>query len=46
MKGVKCGSIVEINGKRYMVTAIENYGFFVQGRKNIILWSDEYEIVV
>lgn len=42
---VKRGDTVRIDGKLYTVTAVENYGFFVKGRRYIILHSDNYEIV-
>lgn len=41
----KSGDVVEIDGKEYEVTAVENYGFFVKGRDYIIPFSDEYKIV-
>lgn len=42
---IKRGSQVEIEGKIYTVTKTEHYGFFVEGRPYIILWSDDYRIV-
>ncbi len=41
----KSGDVVEIDGKEYEVTAVENYGFFVKGRDYIVPFSDEYKIV-
>lgn len=45
MNEVKRGSTVRIDGKLYTVTFTENYGFFVKGRRYIVLWTDEYEVV-
>lgn len=45
MEEVRRGEIVRIDGKEYRVTAVEHYGFFVQGRRYIVLYSDKYEIV-
>lgn len=42
---VRRGSIVQIEGVEYEVTATENYGFFVRGRQYIVLWSDEYKVI-
>lgn len=44
-ENVRRGSLVEIDGIRYEVTSTENYGFFVRGRKYIVLWSDEYKVI-
>lgn len=41
----KSGDVVEIDGKEYEVTAVENYGFFVKGLDYIVPFSDEYKIV-
>ena len=45
MEEVRRGDIVRIGGKEYRVTAVEHYGFFVQGRRYIVLHTDKYEIV-
>ena len=42
---VRRGDTVKIENRLYKVTAVENYGFFVQGRRYIVLHTDEYEIV-
>lgn len=45
MEEVRRGDTVKIDCKLYKVTAVEHYGFFVQGRQYIVLHSDKYEIV-
>ena len=45
MNKVKRGTVVRIDNKEYVVTATEYYGFFVKGRRYIVLWTDEYEVV-
>lgn len=42
---VKRGDRVLIDGIVYTVTAVENYGFFVKGRRYIVLYTDKYEII-
>lgn len=44
-KEIKAGDVVKINEKEYKVTAVENYGFFVKGKNNIITFNDSFEIV-